>query len=61
MDVAKETLLRLFNHPNLVCLIDVVQYTQAGLAGRGYTVWEDCVGGTLNRLLWCKDVNDDPV
>jgi hypothetical protein len=61
MDDAKETLLRLLNHPNLISLVDVVQDTNVGLNASDYTVWEDCVGGTLNRLLWRENENDDPV
>jgi hypothetical protein len=61
MDDARETLLRLLNHPNLVCLVDVVQDTHVGLDAIDYTVWEDCVGGTLNRLLWRENEEEDPV
>lgn len=61
MDDAKETLLRLLNHPNLVCLVDVVQDTNVGLKCNDYTVWEDCTGGTLNRLLYRENEKDSPV
>jgi hypothetical protein len=52
MDEAKETLLRLLNHPNLVSLIDIVQDSEICTKSKDYTVWEDCNRGTLNRLLW---------
>ena len=61
MNDTKETLLRLLNHPNLICLVDVVQDTNVGLAASDYTVWEDCTGGTLNRLLWRENEEDDPL
>ena len=51
MDDAKETLLRLLNHPNIVSLVDVVQESDVGVLARDFTVWEDCTGGTLNRVL----------
>lgn len=49
---AKEILLQVLNHPNIICLIDVVQAKNAGSTAKAYTVWEDCNRGTLNRLLW---------
>ena len=52
MELAKETLFRLLNHPNLVSIVDIVQEFNAGASSRGYTVWEDCNKGTLNRRLW---------
>lgn len=61
MDEAKETLLRLLNHPNLISLVDVVQDTKVGLESSNYTVWEDCVGGTLNRLLFRENEEKNPV
>ena len=61
MSDVKETMLRLLNHPNLICLIDVVQDTNIGLKSNDYTVWEDCTGGTLNRLLFRENKQDTPV
>lgn len=61
MNEAKETLLRLLNHPNLVCLIDVVQGINVGLKSSDYTVWEDCTGGTLNRLLYRENKQGNPM
>lgn len=61
MDAVKETLLRLLNHPNLISLVDVVHDTNVSLWASDYTVWEDCTGGTLNRLLWRKNEKDEPV
>lgn len=55
MSEAKETLLRLLNHPNLVSLIDVVQDSDAGMTAKEYTVWEDCNQGSLNCRLWQGD------
>ena len=52
MELAKETLLRLLNNPNLVSLVDIVQESNASASSKDYTVWEDCNGGTLNRWLW---------
>ena len=52
MSEAKETLLRLLNHPNLVSLVDVVQDSDAGATAKDYTVWEDCHRGSLDRRLW---------
>ena len=55
---AKDTLLRLYDHPNLVCLVDIVLDTNIGKTAKDYMVWEDCDGGTLNRLLWRADVQE---
>ncbi len=52
MNEAKETLLRLLNHPNLVSLVDIIEDPNVNTRSDGYTVWEDCTRGTLNRLLW---------
>ncbi|KAI9877657.1 MAG: hypothetical protein M1830_003176 [Pleopsidium flavum] len=52
IDDAKESLLRLLNHPNLVSLVDVIRDTDIVGGSVDYMVWEYCDKGTLNRLLW---------
>lgn len=60
MNDAKDILLRVLNHPNLVNLIDVVQATDGKNIAKGYTVWDDCNRGTLNRLLF-HEQGQEPV
>ena len=47
------SLMRLFNHPNLIKLIDIVQnsHFRGNDTQADYLVWEDCDGGSLARLL----------
>ncbi len=51
VEVVKETLLRLLNHPNLVSLVDIVRDADFPGGELNYVVWEYCDKGTLNRLL----------
>ena len=60
IDDAKDTLLQLLNHPNLVSLIDVVRDSDISAGAMDYTVWENCNRGTLNRLLY-RTPDEEPV
>ncbi|SLM41063.1 Serine/threonine/dual specificity protein kinase, catalytic domain [Lasallia pustulata] len=60
IDDAKDTLLQLLNHPNLLSLMDVVRDSDISAGAMDYTVWENCSRGTLNRLLY-HTVDEDPI
>lgn len=60
IDDAKDTLLQLLNHPNLLSLMDVVRDSDISAGAMDYTVWENCSRGTLNRLLY-HTVDEDPM
>lgn len=57
--VAKESLLRLLNHPNLISLVDIVN-EEDGVGGQmSYMVFEFGNDGTLNRRLWRAPDEDE--
>ncbi|KAI9805933.1 MAG: hypothetical protein M1825_000547 [Sarcosagium campestre] len=48
----RETVIRLYHHPNLINIVDIVWSGNLEGDERHYAVWEHCDGGTLSRLLW---------